>query len=486
VLHVDAEDPSKAITKADLRTLLKRTAYALQSRYGIGKNGADTDIVLVISTGHWMLPNLCYATIAAGGIFSASSPATTPQELAGQYRQGGATLLICSSELRPVALAAAKILALPTDRVLMLGDGRSFALQQASSKKLIPLSPKSLDWERISDPSVLSNRTICVLFSSGTTGLPKGVRLSHRNLVAEAIITIEPNKEYHARARTGFVYRTLAHLPAAHIAGIQGYLVNPQYYGGTVYWMRRFDIEKFLEYNEKYKITSLFSVPPVFMAIARHPAVKDQFESLDWAVCGAAPLSKELQAAVKRKLRKTVVSQTWGLSETTGSMTVCPRDQAPDVEGSVSMLVPNGEARIVDDEGRDVEVGARGEIWVRGPNVTEGYWKNDKANQEAFVDGGWFRTGDVGYFKGGLFFIVDRKKASCENYPQRHSRADADCCLSRSSSNTRVYKWHQLSWRAYSSHIQKSKMWQLSGYKVMEQKCRGALPHPTERLNPLG
>jgi 4-coumarate--CoA ligase len=151
-------------------------------------------------------------------------------------------------------------------------------------------------------------------------------------------------------------------------------------------------------------------VPPVFMAIARF-GVAACFESLDGAICGAAPLSRELQVAAKKKLGngKTAVSQTWGLSETTGSMTACPRNQQPDEEGSVSMLVANGEARIVDDEGKDVEPGERGEIWVRGPNVTKGYWKNAKAHKESFVNG-WFCSGDIGYFQHGLFFIVDRKK----------------------------------------------------------------------------
>lgn len=103
-----------------------------------------------------------------------------------------------------------------------------------------------------------------------------------------------------------------------------------------------------------------------------------------------------------------MLSQTWGLSETTGSITALPRGLRDDT-GSVSMLVANSEARIVDDNGKDVEPGARGEIWVRGPVVTKGYWDNDQANKEAFVDG-WFCTGDVGYFKNGMFYIVDRKK----------------------------------------------------------------------------
>lgn len=206
--------------------------------------------------------------------------------------------------------------------------------------------------------------------------------------------------------------RTLAHLPAAHIAGVQGYFVNGVYAGTTVYWMRRFDFPKFLEYNKKYAITAFFSVPPVYLAIAKAPMVTDQFDTLEYAVTGAAPMGKDLQLAVKKKLGKgkAQVCQTWGLSETTGSMTVMPRGGWDDLTGSVSMLVSNGEARIVDEEETDVPVGERGEIWVRGPQVTKGYWGNEEANREAFSKDGWFKTGDVGLFKDGMFYIVDRKK----------------------------------------------------------------------------
>jgi 4-coumarate--CoA ligase len=116
--------------------------------------------------------------------------------------------------------------------------------------------------------------------------------------------------------------RTLAHLPAAHIAGVQGYFINPFFMGGVTYWMPKFDFLKFLEYNKKYRITFFFTVPPIYLLIAKMPIVKDQFDSLEIAISGAAPLGKELQIAASAKLGKgrAFISQTWGLSETTGSV----------------------------------------------------------------------------------------------------------------------------------------------------------------------
>lgn len=177
-----------------------------------------------------------------------------------------------------------------------------------------------------------------------------------------------------------------------------------------MYWMPRFDFPKFLEYNKKYQITLFFSVPPIYLAIAKHPGVTDQFDSLDHAISGAAPLGREIQAAALKKLGrgKATLAQTWGLSETTGSITILPRELRDDT-GSVSMLVANSEARIVDDEGKDVEPGQAGELWVKSPVVTKGYWNNEQADRESFVDG-WFCSGDIGLFRDGKFYIVDRKK----------------------------------------------------------------------------
>lgn len=231
-------------------------------------------------------------------------------------------------------------------------------------------------------------------------------------MLAEVFLTMEVDKEYLQREKPGVKYRTLAHVPAAHVAGIQSYFINVTYRGGTAYWMAKFDFPKFLEYMKKYKITFFFSVPPIYLAIAKDPRVTDQFDSVEGAASGAAPLGKELQAAAEAKLGKgkAPLTQVWGLSETCGAIT-CMEPGDSEHTGSVSPLLANHEARLVDDDGKDVEPGGTGEVWVRGPVTTKGYWKNDKANRESFV-GDWFCTGDVGHFTNGMLYIVDRKKVS--------------------------------------------------------------------------
>ena len=181
----------------------------------------------------------------------------------------------------------------------------------------------------------------------------EGVRLSHMNLVSQAVLpgdlVREKWKKDEAAGEPTFEYRTLAHLPVAHIAGLQGYLVNPFYAGGLVYWMPRFDFQQFLDYNRKYRITMLFSVPAIYLLIAKSPQVTDQFDTLKLAQSGAAPLGPEVQKAASVKLGKgqTFITQTWGLSETTGSASSnlwAPKDDT----GSVGLLLPNLSFRYVE------------------------------------------------------------------------------------------------------------------------------------------
>ena len=460
ILHADAEEPSKAVTKSQLRTLVRRTAYTLRHQYGIGKNGPDQDVVLTVCSGHYLLPTLFYSVVAAGGVFSASNPGSTPKELSAQLTQVSVQLLFCSNDTQPAAIEAAKLANLPLSRVLCLDTSPSTTtlrlLSSYNNNLPIPLSSSELPWQRITSATALAMSTVCILFSSGTTGTPKAVQLSHTNMVSQAALVLDTNREFYAshdRDPRTTEYRTVAHLPAAHIAGIQGYFVNPFYVGGTVYWMPRFDFPKYLECVRRHRMTHFFSVPPVFLAIAKSPLVTDQFAYVEQAICGAAPMGKELQAAARKKLggrggkgpwgARAHLAQTWGLSETTGSTTFMPLDGWQDETGSVSMLVGSTRARIVDDDGRDVEPGKEGEIWVRGPQVTRGYWEDEKANREAFVDG-WFCTGDIAVFRDGLFYIVDRKKVS-GTYSDGWKGMVLTCC--RNSSNTRATRWRRRSWR---------------------------------------
>ncbi|KUI65347.1 Putative acyl-coenzyme A synthetase [Cytospora mali] len=412
LMHVDAADPeNKYLTKARVRQLTVQLAHALRHTHGIGQHGPNTDFVLVITMGHYMLQPLFLGTVAAGGVYSAASPSSTAGELAYLVGLVEPKVIVCDGHTRAVVEQTARKVNFPEDRVFVLGDDPGLDLREVGSGRKLELSPsRTLEWARITDTKELEDRIICVLFSSGTTGLPKGVKISHRTILAEMVLNDEPKKAWVRRERPGLRFRMLAHLPAAHIAGLHGYLVEGMFCSGTVYWMPRFDLAKFINYCKTYRITNFFTVPPIILAIAKHPGITDHFDTIEYVLGGAAPLSAQVQAEAEKKLGKgkARLTQVWGLTETTGAITQVPPGQS-EYTGSVGMLIANHEARIVDDNRKDVEPGAAGEIWVRGPVVTKGYWKNDKANAESFVDG-WFCTGDIAVFRDGKFYVVDRKK----------------------------------------------------------------------------
>ena len=167
----------------------------------------------------------------------------------------------------------------------------------------------------------------------------------------------------------------------------------------------------FLKYNKLYETTYQFTVPPVWLDIANSDAVTDEFANLCVGLTGSAPMGRGLMERVRRKLGggEGKWSQTYGTTETCGSHCGTGWGEV-DVSGSVGGLIAGMEARLVDEEDRDVNVGERGEVMLRGKSVMMRYFENEEATQEAFLEGQWYRTGDVGVWRDGKLWVVDRKK----------------------------------------------------------------------------
>ncbi|MCJ7594823.1 MAG: AMP-binding protein [Desulfobacterales bacterium] len=252
---------------------------------------------------------------------------------------------------------------------------------------------KAIDRER-SDTAV-------ILYTGGTTGVPKGVMLSHENINA-AIHTVVFNE------RSTEKDRALCFLPFNHVFG-QMHIMNATVLsGGCLEVMPAFDLEKVLEAMERGRVTKFYSVPTVYVRLLALDRLKERFGSVRYCFSAAASMAAEI---VRQWKERTGLSIYEGYGMTEAAPTVTYNHHYRHVIGSVGTEVPGVEVQLRDESGNQVDEGREGEICVRGPNIMKGYLNNPEGTNEAFWDGGWFRSGDVGRFdEDGYLFIVDRIK----------------------------------------------------------------------------
>ena len=176
------------------------------------------------------------------------------------------------------------------------------------------------------------------------------------------------------------------------------------------YMMKAFNFIQFLEHIQNHRITHLQTAPPIVVLLGKRPETKNyNLSTLQNILCGAAPLSKQLQNEVSSRYNVKIV-QSYGMTEVTCSALHVPGGM-DDQSGSAGLIEPNSEIKLIDDDGKEVGEGERGEIYYRGPNLCLGYWRNQEATKETFDDEGFLKTGDVAVRDAnGFFWIVDRKK----------------------------------------------------------------------------
>ncbi len=344
-----------------------------------------------------MAPNLPeYAVVfhgvaVAGGAVTTINPTYGAGEVRHQLQDAGASTLFTVPMFVETALAA--IEGTDVTEVVVIGDAPAGTTPMADVFGE-PIEQVAVD---------LATHTVVLPYSSGTTGLPKGVMLTHRNLVANI------EQCLHAIKYTDDEV-ALAALPFFHIYGMQvlmnGLLAN----GVTTVTMPRFDMVEALEAVQSLGITRFFAVPPIILGLAKHPIV-DQYDmsSVRQIFSGAAPLGAELAAEAGERLGCEVV-QGFGMTELSPvSHCTVEGDYRP---GTSGVTVSNTESRIVDPgTGEDQPVGERGELWVRGPQVMIGYLNNAEATASTIDVDGWLHTGDVAIIdEHGHMTIVDRLK----------------------------------------------------------------------------
>ena len=377
----------RTLTYAELRAAVRSFAAGLRAR-GFGKS----DTFAIYS------PNLPEYAVAffgvstAGGIVTTMNPLYTAEEVHRQLADSGARFLLTIPQALEAARPAAEGTAVEEVFVFGEADGATpFAALLAEGEPPAPAIDPRRD-------------LVALPYSSGTTGLPKGVMLSHYNIVANLV-------QIAAAEGIDKDDTLIGILPFYHIYGMVVIMGASLHAGATVVTMPRFDLEQFLGLLQRHRVTTGYLVPPVVLALAKHPLV-DRYDisSLRNVMSGAAPLAESVARGAAAR-NGMLVRQGYGLTETSP----VTHTNAPEKETritSVGTSLPNTEWRIVDTAtGTDASTGELGEVCIRGPQVMLGYLRNPEATRAMIDAEGWLHTGDIGKADSdGYLYIVDRLK----------------------------------------------------------------------------
>ncbi|KAH0537324.1 hypothetical protein FGG08_005878 [Glutinoglossum americanum] len=380
------------------------------------------DRLLLYSVNNIFFPVVVMGVVMAGGIFTGVNPGAVARELATQLGDSGARWVLAGREGLGVALEAVeKVGEGGRERVFVFDDLFSGSekgeggIKHWASLLATEQEGDAFAWEELSTREQV-DRPAMLNYSSGTTGMPKGVLISHRNVVANAaqwiyMQKLDPDEEEKVKKANW-----LGFLPMYHTMAQSLYVTMAPKLGIPVYISAKFDFIQMLEDIQRFKVDMLILVPPIVVALVKHPAVRSgkyDLSSVTAIGSGAAPLGREIIAEVEALWPPGVmrVTQGWGLTEATCSVLgFHPLEQ---LEGSsVGELQPNCEAKVMSEDGtEELPRGQRGEIWIRGPTIMRGYWRNPEATKEAITEDGWLKTGDVGVCdERGRWYIVDRAK----------------------------------------------------------------------------
>ncbi|CAN9321860.1 unnamed protein product [Alternaria alternata] len=396
VLFVDVATNQK-LTYSQFRWSAERFGSGLQEQWGWRKG----DVLATMTPNHIDIAPAIFGTQLVGGVVCPLNFMYTVDELVSQLTSSKAKGLLTNTTCLDVACKAASKVGLPLDRVLLVGDVkptttsvRHFStLKSLSSVERVTINPKE-------DLAYL-------VYSSGTTGVPKGVMLTHENINANTVQKLAADGQ-------GPDWRTdksIGFLPMYHIYGIAALILAPVFYGSTAYIMQGFDLPKFCETVQHERITIAWIVPPVALALAKAPIV-DQYDlkSLRDLHSSAAPAPLEIITAVNKRIGAPV-RQAYGLSEAAPAVCSQRIEDWDKPMGTSGRLLPNMSAKLMKD-GNEVDAGTgEGELCLKGPNIFKGYYNNTEATAGAFDAEGWYHTGDVGKFdEHGNLFITDRLK----------------------------------------------------------------------------
>jgi acyl-CoA synthetase (AMP-forming)/AMP-acid ligase II len=379
----------RSLTYAEFEDSVRRVAASLAKK-GFQKG----DVFAIFSANCLEYAVTFHAVAMLGGINTTVNPLYTAEEATLQLKDAGAKFLVTAPPFIEKAREAARDA--DVEELFVFGNAEG-------ATPFDSLLEKNGEVPRVEiDPR---NDLVALPYSSGTTGLAKGVMLTHHNLIAN--MCQMDGLDYFHQDDT-----LLCVLPLFHIYGLVVVLNMGLHLGATIVIMPRFDLEQFLDLIQKYRVTLSHIVPPIVLKLARDPIIdKYDLSSLKTIFCGAAPLGPELSRECMQRIGCDI-RQGYGMTETSPVTHSSPADPTKMKLGSVGPAAPNTECKLVDPAtGDELGPNQEGELCVRGPQIMKGYLNNPEATARTIDADNWLHTGDIGYAdEDGHFFIVDRVK----------------------------------------------------------------------------
>ena len=331
---------------------------------------------------------LYLGTLAAGGVVSTCNPTYTADELAYQFKNSGTKIIATIPAILPTIQEAAEKSGVK--KIIILDDSN-----QTSSESLIPYNSLIADSGSLLDPVRTEPDDVMVLpYSSGTTGLSKGVMLTNRNVNSNVLQMVHP-EFMNLKADDS---KLIGVLPFFHIYGMVVTLLSSLYAGTKLVTLPKFEPETFLSVIEKYQIDFTHVVPPLVVFLAKHPLVDNyNISSIKDMFTGAAPLGGDVVKAASERTNCKLIRQGYGLTETSPVTHMMIRSLGMQIPSSIGHCVRSMKVKVVDPEsGEALPPNKEGEVWLSGPNVMKGYLNNPEATQNCITDDSWFKSGDLG------------------------------------------------------------------------------------------
>ncbi|XP_013184562.2 uncharacterized protein LOC106130295 [Amyelois transitella] len=366
----------------------------------------EGDNVAVILPNVPEYPCVVLGALQAGCVVSPMNPLYTPEELRHQLKLIDCKAVVTSQVTYANVSESLKQINFKIPIILVDNSVPEGTIKFAEFAEDL-----SVDTECLKTVKMTADDVACIPFSSGTSGFPKGVELTHRSAVAankmismpEVVAVVETT----ATQQSAFT----AVIPFFHIFGFNVQMLNQLYLGCKIVTLPFFKPEVYIKTIATYKTDALFLVPPIAVFLGKHPMVTPEHLSpVRCIISGAAPLAKEDAEAVLRKSKNLNFRQGYGLTETSSCISI--GDNKDTNHASVGHVMSRGEVKIADfDTQKALGPGEEGEIWFRGPNVMKGYYKNEEATKQDFTEDGWYKTGDIGkYDERKYLYVTDRLK----------------------------------------------------------------------------